>query len=437
MPAYESNYSLSSLRSLPQAEAERLAIEAAAKAEAERLANTYPVMGSLALAGPTVITASGSVVSAATQLAVRASIGSAIGGLAALASSVAAGLFVGVSALLYSSRLGNGELPQRYALQTPLSDLASNRQDDLHAIAARGGSAELPYRISSRTDAEGHSEILVIPTDGQAIPADVRVLAATYDAQRKLYSATTADTPPRTLTWTPIVNPSDPSTTLPTEQPEPPVYDGASITPMDGRIDAFPEAADASFDDYIIVFPVDSGMLPIYTMFRDRREEPGTVTGQGTTIESAWAPAASQGEGATIPSQIADKLRGQSFSNWRGFRSSLWKAVASEQSLATQFNAGNLAKMKLGQAPFVPRSERVGARSVYELHHRKPISLGGDVYDVDNITLTPQDCTLKSTGESNNENPIIRLHGNRVSGVCQKNLLCKLPLRSRANRSGT
>ncbi|MDF0731974.1 hypothetical protein P0Y43_14765 [Pseudomonas entomophila] len=41
-----------------------------------------------------------------------------------------------------------------------------------------------------------------MPTDGQAIPADVRMLAATYDAQRKLYSATTADIPPRKSTST-------------------------------------------------------------------------------------------------------------------------------------------------------------------------------------------------------------------------------------------
>ncbi|WP_345774564.1 S-type pyocin domain-containing protein [Pseudomonas entomophila] len=56
----------------------------------------------------------------------------------------------------------------------------------------------LPSSRASR----GHSEILVMPTDGQAIPADVRMLAATYDAQRKLYSATTADIPPRKSTST-------------------------------------------------------------------------------------------------------------------------------------------------------------------------------------------------------------------------------------------
>lgn len=372
-------------------EAERLAAEATAKAEAERLANTYPVLGSMAAAGPTVLTAAGTLVSAATQLAVRASLGAAIGGLAALASGVATGLFVGVSALFYSSKLGNGELPQRYALQTPLSDLAYSPPSDLHAIAANGGSIELPYRISSRADAEGHSEILVLPTDGQAIPSGVRVLAATYDAQRNLYSATTADTPPRTLTWTPIVNPGDPSTALPTEQTEPPVYDGAAITPMDGRIDVFPGAADASFDDYIIVFPADSGMPPIYTMFRDRREEPGTGSGSGPEVDGSWAKTVASGDGAPIPKQIADKLRDRNFNNWRQYREALWRGVANDEALSTQFSAFNIARMKRGRAPFVPKAERVGRRSVVELHHKHLISKGGDVYNAENISLaTPK-----------------------------------------------
>ncbi|WP_413466745.1 hypothetical protein, partial [Pseudomonas aeruginosa] len=34
--------------------------------------------------------------------------------------------------------------------------------------------------------------------------------------------------------------------------------------------------------------------------------------------------AASQGEGAPIPSQIADKLRGKTFKNWRDFREQFW-----------------------------------------------------------------------------------------------------------------
>lgn len=369
-------------------EAERFATEAAAKAEAERLANTYPVLGSMAAAGPTVITAAGAVVPAAAQLAVRTSIGSAIGGLTALANGVAAGVFVGVSALFYSSRMGNGELPKRYALQTPLSDLAYNPPGDLHAIAANGGSVELPYRISSRANAEGHSEILVLPTDGQAIPSGVRVLAATYDAQRNLYSATTADTPPRTLTWTPIVNPGDPSTTLPGEQTEPPVYDGAAITPMDGRIDAFPGAADASFDDYIIVFPVDAGMPPIYTMFRDRREEPGTASGFGPEVDGSWAQTVSSSDGAPIPKHIADIMRGRNFNNWRHYREALWMSIGNDEELSKQFNAFNIARMKKGRAPFVPEAERVGGRSVLELHHKNLISKGGEIYNAENILLT-------------------------------------------------
>ena len=36
-----------------------------------------------------------------------------------------------------------------------------------------------------------------------------------------------------------------------------------------GRIDAFPGLAEAGFDDFITVFPVDSGLPPIYVMFSE------------------------------------------------------------------------------------------------------------------------------------------------------------------------
>jgi hypothetical protein len=294
---------------------------------------------------------------------------------------------VGVTALVYSPKLANGEFPERYAFSTPFSDLAPGQDKDLQAIAAVGGTIDLPYRISSKTAADGQSEVFVVKTDGVTVPSKVRVVAATYNAAQKVYTATTADSPPRTLTWTPIVNPGNSSTTSPVEPSEPPVYTGATVTPVQGRVDAFPAVSEASFDDYIWIFPADSGLPPLYVMFRDRREDSGVASGIGVPVSGNWLGTASQGEGVAIPSQIADQLRGKEFKSFRAFRETFWKAVANDPELARQFDPGSLNTMKKGRSAYVRKVDRVGGRVKYELHHKQYISNGGSVYDIDNMLL--------------------------------------------------
>lgn len=300
---------------------------------------------------------------------------------------MASGFLVGVSALIYSARLGNGELPQRYALNTPLSDLAPALDRELKA-GTTATTVSLPYRISSRAGVDGLSEVFVVKTDGKVVPSQVRVIAATYDPQRKVYSASTADVPPRSLTWTPAVSPGNTSTTLPAEQTKAPVYTGATLAPVEVRIDSFPSVPDASFDDYVIVFPADAGLPPIYTMFRDRREDPGVGSGQGMKVDGSWSTSAAIGAGAPIPEQIADHLRGKNFTNWRNYRETLWRAVGNDDVLSQQFNPINIARMKNGYPPFAPGNEHAGARKAYELHHHHPISEGGEVYNAENLRIT-------------------------------------------------
>lgn len=371
-----------------QTKAETARIKAEqAQTETLRKANTYHVSGELAATGAAFITAAGSVASSSVDFSLRAAIGSAIGALAGFTSAVASGFLVGVSALLYAPRLGNGELPQRYALSTPLSDLAPTLDRELKA-GTTATSVSLPYRISSQAGVDGQSEVFVVKTDGKVVPSQVRVIAATYNQQQKVYSATTADVPPRTLTWTPAVSPGNTSTTLPAEQTEAPIYPGATLASVEVRIDSFPGLPDASFDDYVIVFPADSGLPPIYTMFRDRREDPGVGSGHGPEVDEGWSAGAAVGAGAPIPRQIADYLKGQSFTSWRAYRETLWKAVGNDDSLSKQFSTTNIARMKDGLAPYAPSKEYAGARWVYELHHSLPISQGGEVYNAENIRVT-------------------------------------------------
>ncbi|UQS13798.1 S-type pyocin domain-containing protein [Pseudomonas sp. HS6] len=376
-----------------EAEARRLAEEQARiAAEALRSAHTFRAPGATSAAGPLFMTSAGVLaVAEAASVSLQAAVRSAITALGSLAASVGAGAVVGVSALVYSSKLGNGELPDRYAFSTPLSDLAPEFAPDLYAIAAAGGTVDLPYRVSSKTDANGQSEVFVVKTDGRSIPSATKVVAAAYDAERNVYTATTADVPPRTLTWTPIVNPGNSSTTSPAGQPDVPAYTGATVVPVEGRLDSFPAVLEAGFDDYVLVFPQDSGLPPNYTMFRDRREDPGVASGVGQVVSGNWLGSASQGEGAPVPAQIADQLRGREFRNFRAFREAFWKAVAGDPELAAQFKKQSLSAMEKGKSPYAPEKEWAGEAGKFELHHKIYISNDGSVYGLENISVvTPK-----------------------------------------------
>ncbi|WP_257113090.1 S-type pyocin domain-containing protein [Pseudomonas ficuserectae] len=387
------------------AEAKRLADEAAAAeakriaeeqariaAEAVRTANTFRAPGPLSATAPVIMTAAGTIaVIEAATVTLQAAIRSAVAALTNLAAGTASGLLVGVSALVYSPKLANGELPERYAFNTPLSDLTPELGKDLPAIAASGGTVDLPFRLSSKTAADGQSEVFVVKTDALTASSKVRVVSAVLDVEQNTYSVTTGDVPPRILTWTPIVSPGNSSTTSPAEQPAPPVYTGAAVTPVEGRIDAFPAVSEASFDDFITVFPADSGLPPIYTMFRDRREDPGVATGVGQPVSGIWLGAASLGEGAPIPSQIADQLRGKEFKNFRDFRENFWKTVVNDPELAKQFITPNRDRMITGKAAKSRKTDTVGKRSSFEIHHIDEVAKNGDVYNVDNMrVLTPK-----------------------------------------------
>ncbi|MBC3363242.1 S-type pyocin domain-containing protein [Pseudomonas sp. SWRI154] len=374
------------------AEAEILRIAQAQALEQVLAGGAYPISGATAAAGPAFTLAGSSlVISSEATLAIQAALRAAVAMAIESLTAVAVPTLAGFAALLYSPKLANGELPERYAFSTPLSELAPIQHHDFHAIAAADGVVDLPVRLTSQATVDGQSEILVINTDGITHPSKVKVVPVTYNAQQNLYIATTEQTPPRTLMWTPVVQPGNSSTALPAEPPAPPVYTGASVTPIEGRIDPFPEVTANSFDDYVFVFPIDSGLPPLYVMFRDRREDPGVALGTGAPVSGVWTDAASKGEGAAIPSQIADQLRGKEFRNFRKFREAFWKAVAGDPILSQQFDPGSLAHMKNGYGAFVKKNERVGARIKYELHHKQYISMDGEVYHLENIRLmTPR-----------------------------------------------
>ena len=144
------------------------------------------------------------------------------------------------------------------------------------------------------------------------------------------------------------------------------------------------------YQDAIIWFPA-TDIPPIYVVL-SVRNQPGVVTGLGEDVTGAWLANAGKELGAPVPSQIANKLRGKSFSNFDRFREAFWKEVAIDPELSSQFSASNLANMREhGYAPRARKTEQVGERKAYELHHVEPIAQGGEVYDVDNLKVhTPK-----------------------------------------------
>lgn len=320
-----------------------------------------------------------------------ASIRAAVAGLSGLAAGTASGLMVGVSAFVYSPVLGNGELPERFLLSLPLADLLPGQLPDLGKLASERARLNLPVRLSARPLTGSLAELLVVPVAGTKRPSGVRVVAADFNAGNNTYSATLTDIPPTTAVWTPAVTPADSSTLFPIENPSPPRYIGGNLVPIEGRIDAHPGRGSIRFDDFILVFPSESGLPPQYVMFRDRRNDPGVASGHGAPVAGGWLGAAAQGDGAPIPSHIADQLRGRQFNSFRAFRETFWKAVFNDEKLADLFNETSLNEMKKGKAPIVRMNDSAGARVKYELHHKVGLAEGGDLYNADNINIvTPK-----------------------------------------------
>ncbi|MHC8348911.1 S-type pyocin domain-containing protein [Pseudomonas sp. RT4P38] len=371
-----------------QAEQARLLTQWREETEARWQSPSFANVGSMAAFGPTFTGTLGTFgVSPATSLALRTALRAAVAAAIAALASVAAPVLVGFAALLAPSRLGNGDL---FSVSVPLSELAPDSTADLYELAAVGGEIDLPVRLGSRTIGN-RVEIVVVTTDGVTVPASVPVKLAHFDARKNVYvSGSTVSNGP-VITWTPLVEPQDPSTEFPLIDTDLPIYEGATVTPDTGRIDPFPELDLYGFGGFITVFPIESGIPPTFTMFRDRRQDPGVASGAGQPVSGNWLGAASTGEGAPIPMQIADKFRGREFSSFKAFRRAFWKAVASDEHLFEQFDRINKASIKNGLSPKPHQTEHVGQRRKYEIHHVTPIDNGGAVYDIDNLRiLTPK-----------------------------------------------
>lgn len=224
--------------------------------------HVYPALGATASSSPVFSFASTAVILAPeTSAAILTALRSALQVATAAGAATLGSVLIGIAALLTPSRLGNGE---RFTMSVPLAELTSESPQSLRAIADRQGTLDLPVGIGYRPIGSG-AEVFVITADGFDIRPSVPVRHATFDAQNNVYRLSLPDLPTNTLTWTPAVTPGNSSTERPIVQADTAVYSGAPIVPVEGRLDLHPILVEG-WDRFIIVFPDDSGIAPLYVV---------------------------------------------------------------------------------------------------------------------------------------------------------------------------
>lgn len=183
--------------------------------------------------------------------------------MATAASNGATGKYANI--LLFSIKLGNGE---RYALSLPLSELALDQGQDWQNIAHAKGEVDLPFRLGSGTTTDDGTEmaqVYLAVTDGESVRPSVRVRKVIWDPHTGAYSFTSEDSAAISLVWTPDNRATSLSGHLSRN------YPGRLVSRSFIKIETFSNPADTYFDDYVIVFPANSGLAPLYVMFKNSR----------------------------------------------------------------------------------------------------------------------------------------------------------------------
>ena len=231
---------------------------------ATEVQHVYPANGALASNSPAVSFASKAThLPPATSSAILTSLRAGLLTVRAAGAALISGpVLVGFAALLMPSRLGNGE---RFSMSVPLAELSPESPQTLREIADRQGTLELPVGLGVRRVGAG-AEIFVATSDDFHIRSSVLVLNAAYDLLNDVYEVALPDSPTDFLTWTPAISPDGSSTESPIVDTDATAYTGAPIVPIEGRLDLNPILVEG-WERFIIVFPDDSGVAPLYVVF--------------------------------------------------------------------------------------------------------------------------------------------------------------------------
>jgi len=186
----------------------------------------------------------------------------------------------GVLQFEFSSRADT----QVYGVSVPLIELLPLEGQDWQSLAQSKADIEVPFRMYSAVvpakpgtmfqglrEVRTLSQVYITSTPTGSLASGVRVRAAQYGLQPNSYVFTIDGATPLNVHWTaPVIQ-------------EASIAPGAVSTRRLGFVYSLPvplleaiadKEEGTSFDDYIVVFPPDSGLEPLYVMFRSRHEYP-------------------------------------------------------------------------------------------------------------------------------------------------------------------
>ncbi len=256
---------------------------------------------------------------------------------------------------------------------------------------ATGDTTTMRVRFNMYTDENGKQQVVGIKTgDGSVYGERVAKREAVQQGQHFVAELENGIT----ITWTPdgSTDVLTPDTVLP-ENDQLDVHN-IWVRPIEEHEQEIGTALypEEELAEYIVTFPADAGLPPLYLVFRKTaRDESGVVTGQGKDVEwedGYWlGEAANVGQGQYIPTKIADALRGKEFNRFADLQTAIWKEVAKNPELFEQFDKRNKVQIQKGNAPICLPDYQKGGRIRYEIHHITQIQHGGEVYHIDNLRI--------------------------------------------------
>ncbi|MGF0238259.1 S-type pyocin domain-containing protein [Rhodococcus sp. IEGM1300] len=283
-------------------------------------------------------------------------------------------IFIG--AIAYPSELGNGELtPEQrsrlfHAVGIPASALDLHDHRELQTIADKGGSVEAEYRLKPIAVAQG-TAIIVTKTGGD-IDSRVPVVNAVLDPLTSVYLAEIPGSPSRQIQFAADV-------TTPSSAP------GATVLRVtEPQLQDIPAGVDLRIQDCIVCVP---GMEPIYLSFNVPPMGTGVVTGTGQATAKDWWSAATQAQGAAIPSQIGNHHRGREFTSFEAFDKTLWSTLGEYRALGAPFDAVNKKRIEQGFAPYAPKNTWIGENREFELRYQERPEFWSDPFNLDKISI--------------------------------------------------
>jgi hypothetical protein len=109
----------------------------------------------------------------------------------------------------------------------------------------------------------------------------------------------------------------------------------------------------------------------------------------GEVVSGVWLGEAARGEGRLYLLRLRIGCDCRNLENFHGFRRAIWKAVAADAELRSQYTPIDLYFMKKGNAPYVSANDKNGGRIKHEIHHFDEVAKGG--CDMDNlVVMTPR-----------------------------------------------